>query len=305
MRTGLSAVEKALKGGGSSGGSTTGRYLSYFILADGDSKVVRFLTDMPDLAVANFYEFVIDKNGKFQNFVVPESGEDWVRKYGGKSKVFNSTELEDPRPRERIVGLAVEREEIQAEENGRKVLRTQDKLGSFESNKDGKSYDTRNFLIVKQYSKFWNTINGYYLEYGTICDRDYKITRIGTGKDITYSIIPKAPDADWNLDGSSLAALQAQYGYGTGKDMDGNALTQESEDRFLYCSTTLPQWIENQASEERAKSALVGDDAPPVNSTTPAPGWANGASDEPTASPAPAASSTEVSSLRARLERHR
>lgn len=303
MRTGMSAVEKALKGG-TGGGSTTGRYLSYFILGEGDSKVVRFLTDMPDLAVANFYEFVIDKNGKFQNFVVPDSGEDWVRKFGGKSKVYGTNDLEDPKPRERIVGLAVEREEIPVEENGRRVTRTQDKLSTFDSTKDDRSYDARNFLIVKQYSKFWTTIQGYYLEYGTICDRDYKITRTGTGRDIVYSVIPKAPDADWKLDGTSLAALQAQYGYGTGKDMDGNALTPESEDRFLYCSQTLQQWMDNQASEERARAALVGDEAAPAVSAGPAPGWATGA-DEPTASPAPAAASTDVSSLRARLERHR
>jgi hypothetical protein len=303
MRTGMTAVEKALKGGGT-GGGTSGRYLSYFILADGDSKVIRFLTDMPDLAVADFYEFVIDKNGKFQNFVVPETGEDWVRKFGGKSRVFGSNELEDPRPRERIVGLAVEREEVPVEENGRRITRTQDKLSTFDSTKDSRAYDARNFLIVKQYSKFWNMIQGYYLEYGTICDRDYKITRTGTGRDIVYSVIPKAPDADWNLDGSSLAALRAQYGYGTNTDMDGNALTPDSEDRFLYCSQTLQQWMDNQASEERAKAALVGDDSP-VSSPAPAPGWATGGPDEPHTAPAPATASSEVSSLRARLERHR
>lgn len=313
MRTGISAVENSLKGGGSSGGGPTGRYLSYFILGDGESKVIRFLTDMDDLAVADFYEFVLDRNGKFQNFVVAPKfhaddpswqGEDWVRKFGGKCKVYGSNDLEDPKPRERVVGIAVEREEIPTEVNGRRVLKTQDKLTQIEG-RDGKMYDARNFFIVKQAKAFWNTIVGYYHEFGTICDRDYKVTRTGTGRDVVYSVIPKNPDADWNPDGSSLAALQAQYGYGTGKDMDGNPVTQESEDRFLYITQTLKDWMTNQASEERARAALVGDDAPPVNTPGPAPAWASDAADEPTAAPAAPASGTDVSSLRARLERHR
>lgn len=314
MRTGINAVESALKGssGGGSGGGTTGRYLNYFILADGESKVVRFLTDMDELAVARFYEFIQDKNGRFQNFVVAPDfyaddptwrGQDWVKLFGGKTTDYTTKELVEPKPRERIVGLAVEREEVPVESSGRRTLRTQDKISEFEG-KDGKTYAARNFLIVKQYKTFWQTLIGYYHEFGTICDRDYKISRTGTGRDIVYSIIPKNPDDGWNYDGSSLAELQARYGYGTGKDMDGNDLTSESEDRFLYCSQTLAAWMENQASEERARAALVSDDAPATDSHS-APGWATETADEPTAVPAPASAGADVSSLRARLERHR
>lgn len=312
MATGINAIESYLKGGGGSGGgSTTGRYLSYFILGDGESKVIRFLTDIDELELTKFYEFVKDKNGKFQNFVVaPEfyandpswRGEDWVRKFGGKTTDYTTKELVDPTPRERIVGLAVEREEVPTEVDGRRVVRTQDLLTQIEG-RDGKRYDARNFLIVKQTKAFWNTLVGYYHEFGTICDRDYKVTRTGTGKDVVYSIIPKNPDADWNADGSSLAALQAQYGYGTGLDMDGQPITPESDDRFLYCTQTLRAWLENQASEERARAALVTDGV--TIDSTPAPGWATGGADEPQGQPAPAVQGTDVSSLRARLERHR
>jgi hypothetical protein len=188
-------------------------------------------------------------------------------------------------------------------------MRTQDKLTQFEG-KDGKSYDARNFLIVKQYKTFWQTLTSYYHEFGTLCDRDYKITRTGTKKDIVYTIIPKSPDPDWNHDGSSLAELRAAYGYGTGKDMDGNELTMDSADRFLYCRQTLDEWVYEQASEDRARDALVGGGVQP--DPRPAPSWAADANDEPTAAPsapvdapAPAAANSEVSSLRARLERHR
>jgi hypothetical protein len=316
MATGINAIESYLKGGGKGGGgSSGGRYMSYLILADGESKVIRFLTDIDELELAKFYEFVMDKNGKFQNFVVAPSfhandpswqGEDWVRKFGGKTTDYNTKELVEPTPRERIVGIAVEREEVPTEVDGRRVVKTRDMLSQYES-REGVQYDQRNFLIVKQAKAFWNTLVGYYHEFGTICDRDYKVTRTGTGREIVYSIIPKAADEGWNTDGSSLAALQASYGYGTGKDVDGNLITPDSEERFLYCTQTLRQWLENQASEERARAALVMDgvDGVTINSSAPAPSWASGAPDEPQAAPAPAATGTDVSSLRARLERHR
>lgn len=310
-RMGLSAVEGFLKGGGGSSnkGGPTGRWTSYFLLGDGESKVIRFLTDVDQLAVAEFYEFVMDKNGKFQTFVNAPSyyaddpswrGEDWVRKFGGKCRVYGSNEMEDPRPKTRVVGIAVEREEVPTQVNGRRVMTTQDLLTQVED-RDGKSLPARNFFIVKQTATFWNAIMGYHAEFGTLCDRDYKITRHGTGTAISYSVIPKNPDPDWNDDGSSLAALQARYGYGTGADVDGNPLTAESEDRFLYIGQTLDQWLENQASEERARAALVGDNAPSLDSPrSEAPSWSAPAQDEPIA----AATGSVGASLRERLERH-
>jgi hypothetical protein len=314
MRTGISAIESSLKRSGGSSGGPAGRYLSYFLLGDGESKVIRFLTDMDNdplgVAVAQFYEFVKDKNGKFQNFVHAPSfyaddpswqGEDWVRKFGGKTTDYTTKEPVDPTARERIVGIAVEREEFPSEENGRRVLRSQDLLTQIEG-RDGNMHDARNFYIVKQAKAFWEYVKGYYHEFGTICDRDYKISRTGTGRDVVYSVIPKSPDPDWNHDGSSLRELQARYGYGTNADLDGNPITQESEDRYLYITQTLQEWMENQASEERARAALVGED---FVETRPGPSWATGESDEPQAAPAPAPTDSEVSSLRARLERHR
>lgn len=314
MATGISAIESYLKGSGGAGG-TTGRYLSYLILGDGETKTIRFLTDEPELHVAQFHEFVLDRNGKFQTFVVAPSfyaddrdwrGEDWVLKYGGKTTDYTTKELVDPTPRQRIVGLAVEREEFPTEVDGRRVLSTRDLLTQIEG-RDGRKHDARNFLIVKQGKPFWTTLVGYFHEFGTLCDRDYKITRTGKGLDINYSIIPKNPDPGWNNDGSSLRELHARYGYGTGRDVDGNEITVDSEDRFLYCTQTLDDWMRNQASEERARQALVGDSAPaptadPGRATVGAGrGWSSAAPDEPAAS----AASADVSSLRERLERHR
>ena len=313
---GANAIENFLtsSGGGSSSGPS-GRYLSYFILGEGDTKIVRFLTDVPEVELADFYEFVLDKNGKFQNFVVAPSyyaddptwqGEDWVQKFGGKSRVYGSNELEDPKPKRRVVGIAVEREEVSVETGaggGRRRTETQDKLIRIEG-RDNVMHDARNFFVMKPTAKaLWSMLIGYYNEFGTLCDRDYKITRIGTGREITYRVIPLTPDPDWDMDGSSLKELQARYGYGTGLDVDGNPITQDSEDRYLYITQTLSEWMQNQASEERARSALVGDGETFKADTTPPPSWATSSGDEPNA--APAANGTEVSSLRERLERHR
>lgn len=321
MKTGIEAFERSVarKSGGTSSGYT-GRYLGYFILAEGESKIIRFLTDVDELLIdIDFYEFVLTPSGKYQNFVVAPSfhaenpswnGEDWVLKYGGKVKPFGSHVLENPTPRARTIGLAVEREEVPVDDAGKRALRTQDKLVQFEG-KDGNTYDARNFFVVKPTSRnFWPSLVDYYHEFGTLCDRDYKITRTGTGRDIHYSIIPKSPDPNWNNDGTSLAELQARYGYKTGKDMDGNELADDSPDRYLYWTQSLRDWAENQASEERAKAALAPEDSSSAESR-PAPGWASSSADEPQAAapvpaaPAPAASGTDVSSLRARLERHR
>lgn len=305
MRFGLDSALEAAKSS-SGGGGAPGRYLSYLILGDGETKVVRFLTDQGDIAGIRFHEFIKDKNGKFQNFVYAPDLEDgntvdWVEKYGGKTTDYTTKEPVESRPRMRIVGIVVEREEVPVDEGGRRVVKTQDKLTEF-PDKDGVNHTARNFLVIKQSDRFWNQMAGYHHEYGTICDRDYKITRNGVGTALTFAIVPKSPDPDWNNDGSSLAKLRAQYGYGTGQDMDGNTLTRESADRFLYCRQTLPEWLAEQGSEERAREALAGGAEPALNSPTPAPGWASGAPDEPLADSTPTA---EMSSLRARLERHR
>jgi hypothetical protein len=224
-----------------------------------------------------------------------------VRKYGGVTKEWGSQELTPPKPKERTVAIAVEREEIPVENpnGGRPKFRYQDKLVTV-TDKDGKEYTGRNFIIIRQPAKtFWKQPVGYYGEFGTLCDRDYKITRQGKQLATDYLVTPKAEDPEWTAD--SLKELQARYGYGTGKDMEGNVLADDSPDRFLYCAQTLAEWAADQASEERAK-ALLGSpraDAQARREPSNISGESNGAR----AAPAPAAG--DVSALRARLEAHK
>lgn len=306
-------MEKAQSSGGGSF-----RRLDYFNLKDGESIVVRFLTDEP--LTVDFYEYVFDVKGKPQNFVVaPDlhaddsswNGQDWVKKYNGRSKDKGLTgEWCEPKARERTVALAVAREEAPREEGqGKVAIRYRDKLVTIKAKegKDGpeKEYPGRQFLVVKQaYKNFWSQLIAYYHENETICDRDFKITRVGGGTETVYNIIPKREDEDFDI-----KELQARYGYGTGKTVEGEELTENHPDRFLYCPMTLEEWAEDHASEKRVRHFLVGDDDKDEskkgdNSPTQSGSSLRSGDDEAQAASPPEASQ-ELSDLRARLERHK
>lgn len=301
---GFAGMQKAAAAAAQGGGGYSGR-LGYAKWESGQTLILRFLSDDP--LTVDFYEFVADNQGKTQNFIVAPDlhaddpdwkGEDWVLKYGGMSKEYGTQNLSTPTPKTRTVAVAVLREEVAREVDGKTVIEYQDVLREIEVK--GEKYPAREFLLVKQaYKNFWSPIIGYYHEYGTICDRDYKITRQGGDKETTYHIIPKREDADFDL-----TALQTRYGYGTGQDADGKALTPESPDRFLYCPQTLMEWAEYYSGEDRVKFFL-GDakaEAAPAHASTPARPSSAG-SDEAQAAPPPSA--TDFSSLRARLEAHK
>lgn len=314
-RTGFAAAKEAMEKAASSGGGNFGRRLGYFNLKDGESIVVRFLSDEP--LTVDFYEYVFDTKGKPQNFVVATdlhaddpawTGEDWVKKYNGRSKDKGLTgEWCEPKARERTVGIAVVREEEPREDGAGKVgLRYRDKLTTVKA-KDGKDepeqeFPAREFLVVKQaYKNFWSQLIAYFDEYETICDRDYKITRNGSKTETTYAIVPKKEDPDFDL-----KELQARYGYGTGKTVEGEELTPTHPDRFLYCPMTVEEWAEDHASEDRVKYYLVGGESSggDRDNTERSTVRDTGGGDEAQAAPPPEASQ-DLSSLRARLERHK
>ena len=266
------------------------------------------------MVTANFHEFLVttDEKGeeRFQTFVDPTSlphdsgwsGEDWVTKYGGKSRNFITKQLEPSIAKPRTVGIAVEREEVASEVNGKKRITTQDKIDKIIIEKDGKKteYPVRTFYIVKYpWKTFWHQMKAYNEEYGTVCDRDYKISRTGAQLDTVYNAVPKTPDPNFDI-----KELHATYGYGTGTDVDGNELTADSPDRFLYVHQTLDEWIDDACDQERIKTALLGA-AGAVSDGTPPPAWATAEADEPQAVPVPVDANSAAASLRARLERHR
>jgi hypothetical protein len=311
MRTGFGAVDKAAEDAKARSSQGFSGKLNYLTIKDGETKVVRFLTD--DVLTCLFYEYVVNNQGRWTDFIVPTdldpSNTDWVKEYGGYQ--LENT-MSGPRvplsTKERSVGLCVLKEEHPREVDGKTVIGYRDVLD--EVTVDGRQLPSRWFGVIKQSAQlFWTQMSGYHHEFGTICDRDYKIRRIGSKFDTTYQIIPRDPDPDFDI-----LAFQESYGYGHPRPKD-------DPERFLYCPMTLPQWAEDYASESRVKYWL-GDSVKgqaQAQSTAAAPNVgvpverSNGLdefhrdttqnpADEAQAAPAPAA--TDFSSLRARLERH-
>lgn len=309
MRKGLQAIENAIAESASRG--SRGGRLGYFNLKADESIVVRFLTDMTDVITTDFYEFIVGSDGKGQNFVVSTdyyedpTVKDWVRELGGRQKDYGSSDLIDPIPKTRSVAIAVVRKEVAKEgANGRPQLSYEDEWEEIEIKpKDGpaRTYEARKFIIIRQaYKNFWSPLKANFDEYGTICDRDYKIKRTGKTTDTNYSFIGKREDPDWNNDGSSYTELHKFYGYGTGTSVDGEPLTPESEDRFAYCPMTLEEWCEDSCSERRVKYFLLGEGRDKKDET---PSAAADDGDEAQAAPPP--SRNGGGTLSERLARHK
>ena len=319
MKTGFDAVRKQIDDTKNKQSQGFSGRLNYFNWKDQEVKVIRFLTD--EVLLTAFYEMVVDNQGSFKDFIVAPDlyeddpswrGEDWVLKYGGQCHENGmSGPLVKPAPKVRSAGVAVWLEEAPRQPGG-KVVTYQDYL--HEINVNGTDYPARWFGVVKQsLNLFWDQMSGYHEEYGTICDRPYKIKRNGKKLDTSYQIIPMSPDPDFDIN-----ALQSFYGYGrSAVELEA---AKDDPERYLYCPQTIQAWAEDYASEQRAKHWL-GD--PRANAKTAAPA-ANGNGErepsgndefakETTSNPAPEADEAQAapapsgdafSALRQRLEKH-
>ncbi|QGJ94938.1 ssDNA-binding protein [Gordonia phage RedWattleHog] len=194
-------------------------------------KIVRFLTD--DVITAKIYGFVKGgPEGKGRDFIDPASlvdddGKPLFEELAGERDYFRENNIKLPTykgdlkdakdiAQEQTLGLVVLREEytVREDRNGREVavVKMRDLIEKREyETKDGekKTDEGQVIGVVKQgYKNFWSTLAGYYNRYGTICDRDYEITRKGNGTDTTYSIIRLDKDEDMPdvVDGESAMA---------------------------------------------------------------------------------------------------
>jgi len=245
--TGLSAMQKMVADAKTSNSDFSGPRLSYFSWKDGDRKIVRFLSDA--VIGAMFYSFVITNDGRPQSFLVDPEAEDYVQKFmsptpGGIGWTINygTKQPEPAKARKMGIGLAVLRDLAPRAGGGFDVV---DAIESAEFK--GQTFRARTFGLIQQNPKnFWGSLTGYSEIYGTICDRDYMIVRVGGDKDTHYTITPLDPVEDLK----DPAALQAAYGYGVPRDKD-------DPDRFMYCPQTLEQWSEWFSGEERARSLLL------------------------------------------------
>lgn len=327
MRKGLKALDDAIADSAKGGGSYKGR-LGFFNVKAGETITLRFLTDLDDTVTCDFYEFIQDNKDKGQNFVVstdyydedaPDSVRDksgniidWVKELGGKQVDYQTKDLVDPQPKTKTVAIAVVKKEVVSEgPKGRPVTSSEDLWEEVEAKgPDGnlKKYEARKYIVIRQaYKNFWQPLRDIYDEYGTICDRDYRIKRLGEKLDTSYGFVGRKEDPEWDPE-TSYAALQEAYGYGTDKS------DVPDDERFAYCPQTLEEWLEDSCSEDRVKfflGPLSDREAKekgnkPDAETTTTTSTANDDSDEGQAAPPPSANGKAASgSLAARLAAHK
>lgn len=190
-------------------------------------KIVRFLTD--DVITCKIYRFVKGgPEGKGRDFIDPDSLKDndgkpifaeleGERDYFRTNNIMLPTYKGDMKPakdiaNEQTFGLAILREEYMVERDGRAVPVMRDLIEkrSWETS-DGEKKESEGpviGVIGQGYKNFWSALAGYFNRYGTICDRDYEITRKGNGTDTTYSIIrlDAAEDIPDVVDGKTAMA---------------------------------------------------------------------------------------------------
>lgn len=277
MRSGFDEAKKAVERSKQGFAPPAGK-LNYLSMKAGDIIYVRFIDDA--IITAKFYEWIINNQGQANSefIAAPDlyqydpdwRGEDWVKKYTsptpgiGWCKKFKSDEIIEPKLKEKTVGMCVLREPVLGEDGiPLKPLQFQDALETIDG--DDGEHVALHFMLVRQaLSNFWDQMVGFHGLYGTICDRDYRIERKGGDQKTTYQAIPMKEDPDWNYDGSSLAKLQALYGYGVKLTKDEGVTSRPEhpafaettyswDNRYLYAPTTVAEWCERRASEDYAK----------------------------------------------------
>jgi hypothetical protein len=219
FRRGGTAAEQAEKEASVSSNGRRGP--DYFGLKDdGDSAVVRLLTDHDDWIWVNQHSFVPTKPG-------PKDAEKWPKNmtsvcrydkaFGGHyadcyiddAKLKNSFgKVASARPR--VWALAVEREIVRGDGSEALggpakqgvVVGIRDKIDEVdELGADGKPTGTKlqypRIVVINQPMKgFFSHFKALHGLYGTVVDRDFSITRSGTGTDTEYKIVPIDPIAD-------------------------------------------------------------------------------------------------------------
>lgn len=225
----------------------------FFSLGDGESSILRFITDANPVEV----------DGKLvggwitvqQHQMIPTKGapadykgDKWPEKMGAtcrNDKAFRATygdcyicaHLVDgtkiKKPSGRSWAWACLREEVR--ENG-KLMGYKDKTREVSRKKEGSEEQEtvieKDVVVVNLgWKNFFSIVEGYEGHYGTVLDRDFVIKRKGDGMDTTYSVIPLDPIG---LDLRDPEALK-KYGFESVKDADDKlieVIAERASDEF-------------------------------------------------------------------------
>lgn len=219
----------------------------YFGIKDGETVIVRFITEATDWITVDQHQQVPTK-GK------PEGHTgNWPEKMGAicrRDTAFSGM-FPDCYVCEYLVGkdkqvkkasprtwaLACIREQVI--EDG-KMVGIRDKIREVTRKKQDGTEETvkeKDIVVVSQgWKNFWGALQGFAGHYGTITDRDYKITRSGSTTDTEYRIIPLDPitdDQNNRLAVTSPDGSWTEWGKRYVSDYDlGDIITQQAGDEF-------------------------------------------------------------------------
>lgn len=183
----------------------------FFSIDDGESIIVRFLTDAdPDPDYPHVDSWItVDQHGFIPTRGKPSDwpeGRNWpstmsavCRDDDAFAGMFDDCYIcdhmknkkgEDYNPTPRVWALAVEREEVFDDDGERLGIR--DKEVEVETD-DGKRMAKVVLIVNQAYSNFFTHLQGYAGRFGTILDRDFYIKREGGGTDTKYHFVHEDP----------------------------------------------------------------------------------------------------------------
>ncbi len=211
-RRGYAAVEESIEAANAAGDFTPFT-LTHPIQAlwnmtwkDGETKVVRFLTD--GVITIGFHNFIQTRDGKRAEFVDTSQlqGElqrpDWIAAH------IKDEKGKPLRPTNQTIGIVVERK------LNPDTREWEDVTAEFEvpsnpddANSEKVTVEWPRFWVIKQGIRFWSQVDAYWSDLGTTTDRNFKIKRTGSSAQNTnYTVMPDLKD-----DGATAASLAELY----------------------------------------------------------------------------------------------
>lgn len=127
--------------------------------------------------------------------------------------------------------------------------------------KTGEVKRVKKIVVINMGVKnFFGAMQGYYDVYGTVCDRDYHVTRSGTGTDTDYKIVPLDAIPGHNLKSPELQAKYAQFAADANisdDDLEKMIIELSSDDyyaRFFDPTKKAPAKKSKKDSESESKA---------------------------------------------------
>lgn len=201
----------------------------FFYWEDGETKILRFLTDAEDIITVYVHEMVPTFDGKQKGFVCRQE-------FGERCELCDN----EVKRREKGYGIAVWREEVR---EGKKIVGYRDVTEEVEVEEDGKKrmkVVPWVGVVAQGPKNFWSMLDAAYDKYGTIRDRDFELMRKGKSTDTQYHLFPNDP-----VDIPNLDERYAKYI----PDLEGLLERMGSQEYY-------DRWLRGQGidEEDRAKS---------------------------------------------------